>query len=64
MLDMGHFLITTLVHRKFDALKKLSRNKRSSLFASSVTKEEKRFLTLTPEANVIKLFLSVIYGFS
>jgi len=33
-------------------------------FAATVSYVRKMFLTLTPGANVIKLFLSVIYEFS
>ncbi len=36
----------------------------TSYYAVSVSDEEKRFITLTPGANVIKLFAAVIYKFS
>jgi hypothetical protein len=36
----------------------------SGYTAREVNYSEKSFVTLTPGANVIKLFLSIIYGFS
>jgi hypothetical protein len=45
-------------------LKILASEKHSSLFSAGFSDEEKVFFTLTPEPNVIKLFLSVNYGFS
>ncbi len=40
------------------------RDEYSSLSVQSDRYKEKRFITLTPEANVVKLFASVIYGLS
>ena len=41
--------------------KEIARYKHSNLFGLVISNREKRFITLTPGANVIKLFTSVSY---
>jgi hypothetical protein len=46
-----------------DSLKKLEKDKRSSLFLPRPLKTKKRFITFPPGPKVIKLFTTVIYNF-
>ncbi len=41
--------------------KRFAMDKRTSLFVSFVSEEEKRFIMLTPGPNVLKLFMFAIY---
>ena len=50
-------MISIVVHSKF------TKDERSSLFSSAFSDEGKRLITLTPGANVINLFWSLICGF-
>jgi hypothetical protein len=54
----------TLFVRDLQIFEKLARNKHYSLLQKSVNYGQKSFIKLDPEANFIKLFTAVIYGFS
>jgi hypothetical protein len=45
-------------------MERVSKGKPSSLLGLVISDEEKSFITLTPVANVIKLFTAVSYDFS
>jgi hypothetical protein len=45
-------------------LERLGKDKRSSLFGLVIREEEPSLIRLDTKVNVIKLFLSVIYGIS
>ncbi len=54
---------SSLTHNHTE-LERPARNKRSSFDENPQITDVQRFITSGPGANVIKLFLSVIYGFS
>ena len=53
-----------LLAKYYNELEWLVQDEHSSLFFRTSLTNEKKFKTLTPGSNVIKLFLSVIYGLS
>ncbi len=59
LLQQNRFFTTISKYRT--NMKKIVGGKRSSLSSHSVSGEENQFLRLTPGANVIKLFTSVLY---
>ncbi len=57
--DLQIFVLSPTV--SWTRLEKLARDKHSVLLRKFVNYRQKSFITLTPGANVIKLFVSIIY---